>query len=488
VSATAQRAASVRLRRGPGSRNVLTLGLAALFIILFSIGLLNISQSGHQLSVVDEHIHFDTAARATQGTVPWLGMKLGDEVVQEWACGVGHEGGGLPYACGDARLDSSSLPSGEYSTGYGHYPTYFFAAAAFHSFWSAVSGSEDFLSSFRAFSALTLILGVFVCGVFAWLLGLRGAGFLAATAIPVASSMVVFTATIVNPSSTAVLAGALIAGTGLLWVKRDRGFVWFALAVAFAGCIAVTDILPAGGFCIAALVVLLARARGRQLTPGWSPRWWQLAASAAIILAPVIIWGRVIAARATVTNDVLYDFIPESGRQDIVVGAITELSALHTPWRETNGIQARPDDFITRAIHAFSIGAPTWITVLIIGAVVFAMIISRKTFVGVPFTTGAAADSAHVWKPGATDLRFPTSALMLVGIGTLATLVLYPPALRVSNWVTFGFDYGIVDRYSNALTVILALLAILLLRRRAFHASIAAIGMVTAIGVVAAGL
>ena len=36
----------------------------------------------------------------------------------------------------------------------------------------------------------------------------------------------------------------------------------------------------------------------------------------------------------------------------------------------------------------------------------------------------------------------------LLVVCTLVVLVLYPPALRVSNMMTFGFDFGIVSRYS----------------------------------------
>lgn len=57
-------------RRMTARANVVTLVIAALFVSLFSIGLVNLSQDGHQMSVVDEHIHFDTAVRATQGVIP----------------------------------------------------------------------------------------------------------------------------------------------------------------------------------------------------------------------------------------------------------------------------------------------------------------------------------------------------------------------------------------------------------------------------------
>lgn len=449
-----------------------------LFVTVFSVGLIKISQDGHSLSVIDEHIHFDTAVRAEQGVIPWRGMLLGPELVNEWACGVGHEGGGLPYPCGDERLGPEAIPSGKYSTGYAHYPTYFFAAAAFHPIWQALTGSDDRLDAFRAFSAMTLILGVIACTVFAWLLGLRGGRLVAAAALPVASSMVVFTGTIVNPSSTAVLAGALIGGTGLLWMTRGRGFLWFALAVSLSASIAVTDSLPAGGFALAMTAVLVGRRFGWDPVPHWRPRWWQLGVVGAIILAPVVIWGRIISARATIPDDVLYGFLPPSGLRDVLVGATKELALLHTPWRETGGIRSAPTGFVTQVLHAFSEGAPVWITVLIIGSIVLVAAFTIRPLL-----------SRHQFSiPSGGIGEYTSESVRLVAIGTIATLVLYPPVLRISNWITFGFDFPIVDRYSNSLAPLLVLVLLMLIPNRAFVIPVAAIGVLTAVGTVAAGL
>lgn len=375
------------------------------------------------------------------------------------------------------------MPSGNYSTGYIHYPTYFFAAAGFHGLVEALTGPADLLSSFRLFSALTTILGVIACAVFAWLLGLRGGRFLAATALPVAASMLVFSGTIVNPSSISVLAGALIGGTGLLWIKRGKGFLWFALAVAFASTIAVTATLPAGGLALAMLIVLIGRRFGWQAFPDWRPRWWQLGVVAAIILTPVIVWGRVIAARATIDNDVLYGFLPPVGRKGMLVGAVREFATLHTPWRETEGIKAQPDGLPAQLIHAFSAGAPTWITVIVLGGIVIAVAFTLRQLGN---TQPLSSFPPATFPPDGSSVR-ASAGVRLVAIGTLATLVLYPPALRISNWITFGFDYPIVERYSNPLAPLLVVLLLLLIPNRAFATSVAVIGTIAALGVVAGG-
>jgi hypothetical protein len=474
VTETTTRA--VRVRRWIRSIPFALVGVI-LFIAVFGIGLVNVSQDGHSLSVIDEHIHFDTAIRAEQGIIPWRGMLLGPELVDEWACGVGHEGGGLPYPCGDSRLGPESIPSGKYSTGYAHYPTYFFAAAAFHPVWAWLTGNDDALDAFRAFSAFTLILGVIACAAFAWLLSLRGVRLVAATALPVASSMIVFTGTILNPSSTAVLAGALIGGTGLLWMKRGKGFLWFALAVAFSAAIAVTDSLPAGGFAIAMLAVLVGRRFDWNPFPEWRPTWWQAVVVAGIILAPVVIWGRIISARATIPDDELYGFLPPSGVRDILVGATKEFASLHTPWRETFGIRSSPPGFVAQIVHAFSEGAPSWLTVLILGSMVLVLAFGVRQL----FNRRVVS---HL--PGAVGEQ-TSPVVRLLAMGTLVTLVLYPPALRISNWITFGFDFPIVERYSNALAPLLVYLLLVLIPNRAFVIPLAAIGVVTAVGTVAAG-
>lgn len=452
-----------------------------LFAALFSAGLFTISQDGHPLSIVDEHIHFDTAVKAMHGEVPFRGSLLGEELVHEWACGVGHEAGPTSVPCGDPKLSSDSIPSGRYSTGYIHYPTYFFLSAAFHPVWAAITGDADLLNSFRAFSALCMSLGVVLGGVFAWLLGLRGIRLLAAMALPVASSMIVVSGVNVNPASTAVLTGVLVAGTGLLWIRRNRGYFWFALSVAASSAVAVTSSLPAGGFLIAMLVVLVGRRFWPSIATGWTPRWWQVMVTAALVLVPVIVWGRVIAARATIANDVLYGFIPPSGKRDIIVGATQELFSLHSPWRETLGIKAQPDAFLAQVLHAVSLGGPTWISVLVFGGLALSLFLAK--------VRRASTSSPRALTDSMTAAPLPSStsmtALQLLALGTLLTVVLYPPALRISNWLNFGFDYPIVDRYSSALAPILGLIVILTIRERALSWALGISAMLVAVGTVA---
>jgi hypothetical protein len=464
-----------RIRQLARFRPLVFPALTAIFVILFAYCLLSLSQDRHPMSVVDEHIHFDTAARATHGEIPWRGALLSQDLIDEWACGVGHEAGALAYPCGDDRLTAESIPSGQYTTGYIHYPTYFFAAAAFQKAWAWATGNTDLIDGYRAFSAATLIAGVIASAVMAWLLRMRGAALLAVTAMPVAASLLVFSGTIVNPASISILTGALIAGTGLLWVRRNRGFVWFALAVAFGSAIAVTASLPAGGFLIAMLVVMTAQRVRRPFGGSWRPRWWHFAITAAIVLIPVVVWGRIISATATISNAELYGFAQTAGRVDIVVAAIRELAALHSPWVETGGIRHWPEGLLPRALHAFSQGIPIWLTVIVFGAIVLATAVALRP---------ARAPHKDFAATPRTARLTPTE---LIAIATVVTIVLYPPALRVSNWLNFGFDFPIVDRYSIAFAPLLVMALLLTTRVRGLTTSLAVVAAISGLGVVAAG-
>ena len=88
--------------------------------------------------------------------------------------------GGLVHGCGDPALDVRDVTSGQYTTGYIHYPTYFAGAEAFRVVVEAVFGPHHDLSVYRLFSALLMFLGVVACGVFAYVLGVRKLGLIAA--------------------------------------------------------------------------------------------------------------------------------------------------------------------------------------------------------------------------------------------------------------------------------------------------------------------
>ena len=464
-----ERVGAWSLRHG----GTVSLTVAVMLVLYFAVSVIHFALDGHPLSYLDEHVHFDTALKLHAGQLSYRGALVDQGVVHEWACGVGHQAGPPLHGCADPRLSASSLPSGKYTSGYIHYPTYFVLGEFFRWLIDLLPGQHSALSIYRLFSAVCLILGVIASGVAAYALGIRRVGLIAAVTVPVAASTIMVMGGIVNPNSLGVLCGALIAGTGIAWIRRGRGFLWFALAAAFASSVAVVCSLPVGGFLLAMLVTLVARRSGWRVTyEQWRPRWWQLATIAALVLAPVVIWGRYIAATATVSNAQVYGAYPFRGWDTLLIGVFAESSLLHSPWTDWDMAMATGQGFTARLLRAVASGWPVWITALVFAGLVFTVLRSnfdeRMRFEHTDFT------------------RHNLSPVHLLAIGTLAALILYPALMRVSNVLTFGMDVSIVARYSVAFGPLLIILLLLRVKQRATHwvlSGAGAIGMVTVAGV-----
>ena len=449
---------------------LLSLIVSALLVLYFAVSVIHFALDRHPLSLLDEHVHLDTALKMHKGQLSYRGALIDQGVVKEWACGVGHQAGPTLRGCADPLLSAESLPSGKYTSGYIHYPTYFAGAELFRRFLELFPGDHYPLDEYRLFSAVVMILGVIASGVAAYALGIRRVGLIAAVTAPVAASTIMVMGGIVNPNALGVLCGALIAGTGIGWMRRNRGFVWFALASAFGACVAVVCSLPVGGFLFAMLAVLVGRRFGWTVGPDrWEPRWWQLATTAAIVVAPVVIWGRYIAASATVSNATVYGGLAFEGWRKVIVGVFQEIASVHTPWTDWDKAMPASKAFLGQILRGIAAGWPVWLTVLIFGALVFTVLRSnfdeRFQFTIVKF-------APRVLNP-----------LHLLAIGTLVTLLLYPVALRLSNVVTFGIDVGIVARYSIAFGPLLVILLLLRVPQRAMHWVLAFAGAFGMIGV-----
>jgi hypothetical protein len=467
-------AAGGRLRGWTGRHGgTVSLVAAALLVLFFSVSVVHFALDRHPMSLLDEHVHFDTALKMHEGKLSYRGALIDQGVVREWACGVGHQAGPALRGCADPLLSADSLPSGKYTSGYIHYPTYFAAAEAFRRMLDLLPGDHYALDEYRLFSAVVMILGVIASGVMAYLLGIRRVGLIAAVTVPVAASTIMVMGGIVNPNSLGVLCGALIAGAGIGWMRRGRGFTWFALAAAFGSCVAVVCSLPVGGFLFAMLVALIARRFGWRVTyEQWRPRWWQFATIAAVVVAPVVIWGRYIAASATVSNAVVYGGLPFEGWRKVIAGIFAELGSVHTPWTDWDKAMVPANGFVAHVMRSVAAGWPVWVTILVFGGLVFTVLRSnfdeRMRFEHTAFT------------------RRTLNPLHLLAIGTVITLLLYPVALRLSNVFTFGIDVGIVARYSIAFGSLLIILLLLRVPQRATHwvlSAVGAIGMVAVAGV-----
>ncbi len=403
--------------------------------------------SDRPMSAVDEHMHLDTHAHVHRGDFPHRGSLMTMEVVREWACGVGHEAGAAMAPCDHPDLGPNSLPSGIHSSGYIHYPTYFVAAEGYRTAVDAVSSTDDadsFVDTYRHFATLLSVLGVAACLLAGRRLGFRGAALVAATFVPSATAGILLYGTIANPQSTAVLTGALIAWAGLRWALGRGGFWPLAAATALGASIAVVDSLPAGAFMVAMAAVLVLRRLGWQVAGTWQPRWWQLAVLGVLVVGPVIGYGAFISSRATISNDELYAFASLDGLSNIIAGGVWELSILHTPWYETTSLSAAEDaPLVQHVLRAAVQGVPLWLTLAVFACLVVAA------------ARGVTAPRAP--RTGARTI----AVVPLLVISALVALLLFPPAMRISNALNVGFDYPIVSRYAMPFTPLLVWLVLL---------------------------
>lgn len=458
----AAKATGRRHRSSTGTRRSRLIGrdrwaallLAALIVYLIA-SLVRIAVNGHPLSMIDEHVHLDTQFKVHHGTYPHRGSLYGRDLINEWACGVGHEAGPLSKPCGDPTLGPADLPSGKYTPGYIHYPTYFLGGETFRRLVDSVAGPRDPLDLYRSFAALVMGLGVIICGVISWRLRLRGLALVAGTLVPVAAASILMYGTIVNPTSTAVLTGALVAGAGLRWTLTGRGYGWLLGASAVAACVAVTDSIPAGGFLIAIVAALVLRRRGYALDTPWRPRWWHAALLAGVLVVPILIWGRVISSQATVPNSTLYGAYGFDSWTPVLAHTIRELFSIHSPWNGAITLETTAAHPVALLVRGFGYGIPLWITVLVFATLILGALGT--------LTRPSTADES---RQESVDGRKRLSTLRVLTASALAGVVLYPPALQLSNAVNEGINNGIVDRYSISFAPLLVWLALLTTRDR----------------------
>ncbi len=409
------------------------------------------------MSAVDEHVHLDTHVRVHEGGYPHRGSVMTMDVVREWACGVGHEAGAAMAPCDHPDLGPNSLPSGIYSTGYIHYPTYFVVAEAYRSLEDSLADPDSWVDTYRRYAAMVTLAGLLVCLAGAWSLGLRRAALAAGALGPSATAGILLYGTIANPQSAAVLAGALIAWSGLRWMLTGRGFWWLAAATAFASLVAVTHSLPAGAFMLAIIAALILRRAGWRVAGRWDPRWWQLGVLTVIVVAPVIVFGWWISAQATISNEELYAFAALDSWHTVAAGAVEELSTLHSPWYATGSLGIGADGTLTqRLVRSGVQGLPLWQTLAVFAVVVT---VSVRLVTDVHLARRSTDRVATVEPPVVS----PTALLTFC---TLVGLLVYPVLLRVSNAVNVGFDFPVVARYSIGFAPLLMWVVLLELRER----------------------
>lgn len=460
--------------RDPDRRPI---ALLALVLTILSIGLWVRAGDGLPMSTVDEHMHLDTHARVHQGEYPHRGSLMSMEVVREWACGVGHEAGAAMAPCEHPDLGPQSLPSGRYTSGYVHYPTYFWVGEAYRTIEEGVADPDSWVDSYRRYAAVLTVLGLLTCLAGAWSLGLRGAALVAGTLGPSATASILLYATIANPQSAGILAGALIGWSGLRWVLAGGGFWWLAAATALASGVAVTHSLPAGVFMLAIVAVKVLRRAGWRVAGTWEPRWWQLGVLTVIVVTPVLVYGSWISRHATMANEDLYAFVRLDSWRTVVSGALEELSVIHSPWYASGSLGPQDGLLVQQLMRAAVQGLPLWMTIAVFalagvtgGRLVASVYAGRRRR---DVDTETRAETRRTLSPTAM-----LTACALVGLWA------YPMLLRVSNGINLGFDHPIVDRYSIPFAPLLLWLVLLGARERPLVArGLAALATITSLAV-----
>lgn len=470
------------------TRAAATLATLVIGICFAATSWWQLAGAGAPMSVIDEHMHLDTHFTLHDGSWPHRGAEMRPEVVEEWACGVGHEGGATTVPCGDPLLGPAAVPSGQYSSGYIHYPTYFVGGEAYRAVSDRLGIDDRPINTYRHYAATVFVLGILVCAFVAWRLRLRGSALVAATFVPVAASGIALFGTTANPSVASVLCGALVAWTGIRWVLGGRGFWWLVAAGTLASVTSVTASLPVGAFILATLAGALAVRLGKLSAQVWAPRLWHAILLGVVVIAPVIIYGRVIEARATMTNAELYAFYTPKGTSAIVTGAVYELFTLHTPWYDGGGFYPAEGHPVASALRGIGSGGPVLITTLVLGLLAVATLAWRALPVpGAAVALVDATDQPGTEAPGGpvTDAQAP-ARLRLLAASTLVGVLLYPVALRISNAVTMGIDHTVVWRYSMSFAPLMVLLCLMITKEHPWYARVLSVlGM---LGVLALGV
>jgi hypothetical protein len=270
-----------------------------------------------------------------------------------------------------------------------------------------------------------------------------------------------------------------MAVSGYWWVTRGRGFWAVAVSAAAVALLATTASLPVIGFGVAALAVAVLRRRGWTLAGAWFPRVWHVVVLAAITVAPVLVWGRVNAVRATADNAALYSEYEIDGVGSLVGAFLSELGP-HNPWEGQTQARFSGDGWWSSAATGIAAGLTGWIGPLVIVTALLAVlgVVHLRTSPAVP-DTGTVAPEDGV----ASRWHDP---LLVVVAAQLVVFVLMPPLLRLSNAAVFGIDSGIVSRYELSLAPVLVLGILAIVRGRGLARVLATLSAV-ALGALALG-
>jgi hypothetical protein len=402
---------------------------AFLVVCVLLPGTLVVQQIRHNpsLSPADEFAHLDYVVKVADGKIPRMGERIDPRVQRIVACaGIDYPGTTVP-PCDFAKFDPALFPNRGYNHEAQQPPLYYAITAALRGAGAGVSGSDDLLATSRATGLLWLWLALLVIWVAGRLLGANAWALLAALLVLVASPAVIYYSSIVSNDAPALLSGALVL-LAYAWVGLRPGR-WGSVLLFGAAFIGAA-FKPTNGLAALALSLfafaLLARDCEWRIDRSLLVTWLRVGgALVGGVVVAVLGWTLISSSIALVDARTLPIYAARRLDQfhpDLLLEEATNLL-----WSATHTV---PPGTLTHHIQVFT---SALLDVLYVVVALAGLFVARRAWY-------------HV-----------------LGLASLATLLLGGFGYGLVVWATLGMDPGTGSRYGLCvlplLTVCLAKLA-----------------------------
>lgn len=196
-------------------------------------------------SPIDERQHVDYLYRITRGELLRMGEQIGQETLRDEACrGLDWDLFTPPPCHPNRPYNPDIFPNLGYNSAHIHPPTYYFLTSVVAKSFRATGISRNFVSSARLAGGLWLGLALVLFWYAARELQISRVNRIVGSALLATTPTVIYASSTVNPDSMALLAGAALLFTTLVWErKRGRTVLLLPVMAALAVGLKVTNIL-----------------------------------------------------------------------------------------------------------------------------------------------------------------------------------------------------------------------------------------------------
>lgn len=257
-------------------------------ILVFSFMLVGLHLRAYPtFSPIDERQHVDYLYRITRGELLRMGEQIGQETLRDEACRGLDWNLFTPPPCHPNRpYNPDVFPNLGYNSAHIHPPTYYFFASVVAKSLRVTGVARDFVSSARLAGGLWLGLALVLFWYAARELQVSPRSRVIAMVLLATTPTVIHASATVNPDSVALLAGAALLLTTLVWErKRGRTILLLPLASALAVALKVTNILAVGASALYLLIRWWPRRKMARSDPGVRNSY--LAAASAVVVAGI---------------------------------------------------------------------------------------------------------------------------------------------------------------------------------------------------------